>query len=133
MEYVQMVTDQLVDYTLILWAEEETTSGFLIHYHRTVVLWIFHDKFHKIRLRFGLCGYGGRSASEFNNPLLHVPCVRLGIICHIIRDFHLSCDFSAVLRGAAEQVLEESDSDICSDVGTVLADQNDLGKEDSEL
>lgn len=65
--------------------------------------------------------------------LLHVPCVHLGIICHIIRDFHLSCDFSAVLRGAAEQVLEESDSDICSDVGTVLADQNDLGKEDSEL
>ena len=38
MEHVQMVTDQLVDYTLILWAEEETTSGFLIHYHRTVVL-----------------------------------------------------------------------------------------------
>lgn len=40
--------------------------------------------------------------------------------------------FSAVLRGAG-QILEESDSDICSDVGTVLADQNDLGKDDSEL
>lgn len=39
--------------------------------------------------------------------------------------------FSAVLRGAG-QILEESDSDICSDVGTVLADQNDLGKDDSE-
>ncbi|XP_065931914.1 CAP-Gly domain-containing linker protein 1 isoform X5 [Magallana gigas] len=38
---------------------------------------------------------------------------------------------SAVLRGAG-QILEESDSDICSDVGTVLADQNDLGKDDSE-
>lgn len=39
--------------------------------------------------------------------------------------------FSAVLRGAGH-ILEESDSDICSDVGTVLADQNDLGKDDSE-
>ncbi|XP_062603207.1 uncharacterized protein LOC134264979 isoform X2 [Saccostrea cucullata] len=39
---------------------------------------------------------------------------------------------TAVLRGAG-QVLEESDSDICSDGGTVLADNNDLGKEDSEF
>lgn len=30
-------------------------------------------------------------------------------------------------------MLEESDSDICSDAGTILADNNDLGKEDSEL
>ncbi|XP_056010195.1 microtubule-associated tumor suppressor 1 homolog isoform X6 [Ostrea edulis] len=43
------------------------------------------------------------------------------------KNFH-----SAVLRGAG-QVLEESDSDICSDAGTILADNNDLGKEDSEL
>lgn len=63
---------------------------------------------------------------------MHV-CVRGPRFISVISqgDFSLFLWFSAVLRGAG-QILEESDSDICSDVGTVLADQNDLGKDDSE-
>lgn len=63
---------------------------------------------------------------------MHV-CVRGPRFISVISqgDFFFFLWFSAVLRGAG-QILEESDSDICSDVGTVLADQNDLGKDDSE-
>lgn len=62
---------------------------------------------------------------------MHV-CVRGPRFISVISQFFLLfLWFSAVLRGAG-QILEESDSDICSDVGTVLADQNDLGKDDSE-